>query len=92
MHDFQRIGTFHGVFLKILKEDIEKRQGPYTKNFTIFDANEAQSIVKDAMKKFNCEELFKVAEVKNFISKLKNEGTTPDKYLKDAKTDYEMTM
>lgn len=92
VHDFQRIGTFHWVFLKILKEDIEKRWWPYTKNFTIFDANEAQSIVKDAMKKFNCEELFKVAEVKNFISKLKNEGTTPDKYLKDAKTDYEMTM
>ncbi len=23
-HDFKRIGTFHGIFLKILKEDIEK--------------------------------------------------------------------
>ena len=29
----KRIGTFHSIFLKILKEDIEKLGMKYTKNF-----------------------------------------------------------
>ena len=29
----KRIGTFHSIFLKILKEDIDKLERKYTKNF-----------------------------------------------------------
>ena len=67
----KRIGTFHSIFLKILKEDIEKldtlptgRQVKYTKNFGIFDTNESQSVIKEALKKLNLQEVFKVNEVK----------------------------
>jgi hypothetical protein len=32
-HDLKRIGTFHSIFLKILKEDIDKLGMKYNKNF-----------------------------------------------------------
>lgn len=50
-YDFKRIGTFHSVFLKILKEDIEKANRKYTKNFSIFDTSESKSVINDILKK-----------------------------------------
>jgi superfamily I DNA/RNA helicase len=45
------IGTFHSIFLKILKEDIEKLGMKYTKNFGIYDTYESQTIIKDVLKR-----------------------------------------
>lgn len=72
MASLKRIGTFHSIFLKILKDDIEKLGMKYTKNFGIFDTNESQSVLKEVLKKLNLQEVFKVPEAKNFISKQKN--------------------
>jgi len=71
-HKLQRIGTFHSIFLKILKEDVEKLGRKYTKNFGIFDTNETQSVIKDVLKRMNIQDVYKVNEVKNFISTQKN--------------------
>lgn len=88
----KRIGTFHSIFLKILKEDIEKLGMKYNKNFWIFDTSESQSVLKEVLKKLNLQEIFKVPEAKNFISKQKNNGFDPQSSIKDIKTDYDQTM
>jgi len=88
----KRIGTFHSIFLKILKEDIEKLDMKYTKMFWIFDTSESQSVLKEVLKKLNLQEIFKVPEAKNFISKQKNNGLDPQSSIKDIKTDYDQTM
>ncbi len=90
--DMKRIGTFHSIFLKILKEDIEKLGMKYTKNFGIFDTNESQTLLKDVLKKLNLQETFKVAEAKNFISTQKNNGLDPQACIKTIKTDYDQSM
>ena len=88
----KRIGTFHSIFLKILKEDIDKLDMKYNKNFWIFDTNESQSVLKDILKKLNLQEVFKVPEAKSFISKQKNNGFDPQSSSKDIKSDYDQTM
>jgi len=62
--DFKWIGTFHSIFLKILKEDIDKLEMKYDKNFTIIDSNDSNKVVKDLLKKLNLDEVFKPNEVK----------------------------
>lgn len=92
MASLKRIGTFHSIFLKILKEDIEKLGMKYNNNFGIFDTNESQSVLKEVLKKLNLQEVFKVPEAKNFISKQKNNWLDPQSSIKDIKTDYDQTM
>ena len=92
IESLKRIGTFHSIFLKILKEDIEKLEGKYNKNFGIFDTNEAQSVLKEVLKKLNLQETFKVPEAKNFISKQKNNWLNPQASSKESKSDYDQTM
>ncbi len=86
------IWTFHSIFLKILKEDIEKLDMKYTKNFWIFDTNESQSILKDVLKRLNLQDVFKVPEAKNFISKQKSNGIDPKTYSKTITSDYDKSM
>lgn len=76
--DFLWTGTFHSLFLRILKEDIETLWWGYTKNFTIYDSNESLSVIKAILKEKNRQEEVKPREVKWIISKLKNEWVTFD--------------
>ena len=72
LNDFKWIGTFHSVFLKILKEDIVKLELNYDKNFSIIDSDDSSKIVKALLKKHNLNEVFKPNEAKGFISKQKS--------------------
>jgi len=90
--DTKWIWTFHSIFLKILKEDVEKLGMKYNKNFWIFDTNESQSVLKDVLKKLNLQDIFKVPEARNFISSQKNLGMDPQAASKNIKTDYDQTM
>ncbi|MEI6773496.1 MAG: UvrD-helicase domain-containing protein [bacterium] len=58
----------------------------------MFDTSESQSVLKEVLKKLNLQEIFKVPEAKNFISKQKNNGLDPQSSIKDIKTDYDQTM
>lgn len=86
------IGTFHGMFLKILKEEVENLDMKLNKNFTILDTNESQSALKDVLKRLKLDEVLKVNEVKWFISKLKNEWMEPSYFAKKANSSYEERM
>lgn len=88
----KRIGTFHSIFLKILKEDIEKLERKYTKNFWILDTSESQTTIKDILKRMNLQDVYKVNEIKWFISTQKNTGIEPKMYLSSSKSDYDQHM
>ncbi|AHB41334.1 hypothetical protein P148_SR1C00001G0543 [candidate division SR1 bacterium RAAC1_SR1_1] len=91
-NSFKWIGTFHSIFLKMLKEDIEKLDMKYTKNFGIFDTNESQSVIKDVLKQLGMVDIFKPQEVKSFISTQKNNGFDPKMFSKQANSDYDHNM
>ena len=91
-HTLKWIWTFHSIFLKIMKEDIEKLWMKYTKNFWIYDTNETQSIMKDVLKRLWLQDIYKVPEVKSFISNQKNNGLDPKSVMKNLKTDYDQSM
>jgi DNA helicase II / ATP-dependent DNA helicase PcrA len=82
-HSFRDL-TFHSIFLKMLKEDIEKLDMKYTKNFGIFDTNESQSVIKDVLKQLWMVDIFKPQEVKSFISTQKNNWFDPKMFSKQA--------
>ncbi len=86
------IGTFHSIFLKILKEDIDKLERKFTKNFWILDVNESQSVIKDVLKRMNLQDIYKVNEVKWFISTQKNNGVEPKTYISSSTSDYDQHM
>ena len=86
------IWTFHSIFLKILKEDIDKLWMKYTKDFTILDTNDTASVVKEILKRLNLQDVFKPNEVKWVISKLKNDWMMPSDFLKWVNSNYDETM
>ncbi|MCF7834472.1 ATP-dependent helicase [Candidatus Gracilibacteria bacterium] len=92
INDLKRIGTFHSIFLKILKEDIDKLGMKYNKNFSIADTNESQQLIRDILKRLNLQEIFKVNEVKGFISNQKNNGNDAKLFLKNINSDYDQSM
>lgn len=77
------IGTFHSLFAQILRLEIEKYQDPkgrkWTRNFSIFDESDAQSLVKEIVtKQLNLDERkFDPRSVRYAISNAKNQGWTP---------------
>lgn len=89
---FSWIGTFHSIFLRILKQDIEHLGMKYTKNFGIFDVSETQSVIRDVLKQLGMTDVFKVQEVKSFISTQKNNGLDPKAFIKYANSDYDQNM
>lgn len=82
------MGTFHSVFAKILRMEHDKIGFPA--HFTIYDTDDAKSVIKQIVKELELNEnLYKAANIFYRISNLKNMLITPLGYFKhDAlKTD-----
>ncbi len=77
---FPWIWTFHSLFLKFLKIEIEKANLWYNKNFGVYDDQESKSIVKKILKELKLEDQLEVDKVKSFISKQKSNGILPETY------------
>lgn len=83
------IGTFHSLFSKILRYDINKYQDEkghtWNRNFSIFDESDAQSLVKKiVIKQFNLDEKkFEPRQVRYSISNAKNLGLSPQEYFRE---------
>lgn len=77
------IGTFHSLFTRILRFDIEKyqdeRKRSWKRNFTIFDDSDAQSLVKQIVTKDLRldEKKFEPRAVRYAIGNAKNKGLSP---------------
>lgn len=77
------IGTFHSVFSRILRVEAE-RLG-YPSNFTIYDTDDAKSVIKTIVKEKNLDEkTYKPSIVYNRISSAKNSLYTYREYMADA--------
>lgn len=92
LNDFKWIGTFHSVFLKILKEDIAKLELNYDKNFSIIDSDDSTKIIKALLKKHNLNEVFKPNEAKGFISKQKSNWFDAKMFESQISSDYDQNM
>lgn len=58
----------------------------FTKNFGVYDTDEAFSLIKKIMKDDKFDKVITPKEVKSYISKLKNEGIEADMYAKMVNT------
>jgi len=80
------IGTFHSLFSRILRFDIEKYQDEkghrWNRNFSIFDESDVQSLVKEIVtKQLNLDDKkFEPRSVRYAISSAKNKGLTPQQF------------
>ncbi|MEN9228735.1 MAG: DNA helicase PcrA [Gloeomargarita sp. GMQP_bins_120] len=80
------MGTFHSLCARILRYDIEKYQDEqgrkWTKNFTILDENDAQTLIKKiVVDEMNLDERrFEPRQVRYTISRIKNAGKSPSQY------------
>lgn len=76
------IGTFHSVFARILRSEAN-RLG-YPNNFTIYDTDDAKSVVKTVINELNLDDKqYKPNTVYNRISSAKNALVGPVEYLND---------
>ena len=65
------MGTFHSVFARILRSEAEKLH--YPSNFTIYDTQDAKSLLKTIIKELGLDDkIYKPALVYNRISSAKN--------------------
>jgi DNA helicase-2/ATP-dependent DNA helicase PcrA len=77
------IGTFHSVFARIMRAEAG-RLG-YPSNFTIYDTDDAKSILKDIIKELNLDDKhYKPSYVYNRISAAKNNLIDPAYYKTDS--------
>ena len=80
------IGTFHSLFSRILRFDVEKYQDEkgrrWSRNFSIFDESDAQSLVKEIVtKQLNLDDKkFEPRSVRYTISNAKNQGFSPQDF------------
>lgn len=76
------IGTFHSVFARILRSEANKIG--YPNNFTIYDTDDAKSVVKTVINELNLDDKhYKPATVYNRISSAKNALVGPAEYAND---------
>jgi DNA helicase-2/ATP-dependent DNA helicase PcrA len=76
------IGTFHSVFARILRAEAPKLGYPH--HFTIYDTDDAKSVVKTVVNELNLDDKhYKPNIVYNRISQAKNGLVSPSQYAAD---------
>ena len=75
------ISTFHSLCVRILREHIDLIDG-YDKNFTIIDEADKDKIIKELLKKHQCEEDDK-DKVEKHIDNIKNKGVDIEEYFSE---------
>jgi DNA helicase-2/ATP-dependent DNA helicase PcrA len=83
------IGTFHSVFSRILR--VEATRLGYPANFTIYDTDDAKSVIKTIVKEKNLDDkTYKASIIYNRISSAKNNLYTYREYQADAEFNKKM--
>ncbi len=88
-HRYDRIGTFHGVFLRLLKQDITQLDLGYTTWFTVIDANDSVTLIKQILKQNRLEDRLDYKEAKWIIGMRKNNGRTREEAAKHCQSQKE---
>lgn len=81
------VTTFHSTCVRILRRYAD-RLG-YDNNFTIYDADDQKSVMKDICKRLQIDtKMLKERSILSAISSAKDELVTPDEYAQSAMGDY----
>ena len=74
------MGTFHGVAVKILRQ--EYKAAGLSKDFVIYDADDQISLIRRIMKelKLSDDKSLKPKSIQSIVSSEKNQGNGPDEY------------
>lgn len=76
----QWVGTFHGVFLRILHQEHEYIG--FSRYFTIYDTADSKSLINSIIKEMGLDsKQYKVGTIQNVISNCKNQLVSPDQYI-----------
>jgi len=87
------IGTFHAVCLQILRQQIEKLDKNYKKNFIIYDSTDQISLIKRLIKNLEIDpEQFKPSSIQETISKAKDELINAKSYQEQAQDYFPQTV
>jgi DNA helicase-2/ATP-dependent DNA helicase PcrA len=79
------ISTFHSLCVRILRRDVEKMQAGYTRNFTIYDADDQARLVRTIIKDLGYDDKSLSARLAlSVISGAKNRGQSPASYANQA--------
>lgn len=77
------MGTFHSIFSRILRSEAEKIG--YSSNFTIYDQQDSQNLIKSIVKEMQLDDkTYKASVVQNRISNAKNRLITASGYVQNA--------
>jgi DNA helicase II / ATP-dependent DNA helicase PcrA len=75
-------GTFHSIFARILRSEAEKIG--YTKNFTIYDSDDSEGVIKAILKENNLDKtVYNPNAMKSRISLSKNNLVSPKAYVQN---------
>ena len=82
-HRYIRMGTFHSVFSRILRDNAERIGFP--QSFTIYEPSDCKNLLKTIVKELNLDDTkYKPAMLASRISYAKNCLVTPGAYLANA--------
>lgn len=85
------MGTFHGICVKLLR--IEGLAIGVPKNFVIYDEDDRQGLIKQAMKQLSLSEKeLKPRTVSSIISQAKNELVDPEAFAQSAQFPYQQRI
>ena len=81
------VGTFHSVCVRILRRDIEKLG--YQRNFTIYDEDDQQRVIKDWLKQLRIDDkIINARDIRAVISDSKNKLLTADEWFASSERQY----
>lgn len=85
------VSTFHSVCVRILKQDIEKLG--YTKDFTIYDAEDSSKIIKEIMKEYKVDDkMIPPNMVINEISRQKDKLINAKTFEQESQSDFRLKI
>lgn len=82
-HDYSLpwLGTFHSIGVKVLRRELNDSKLPFTNSFTIYDAGDQLSLIKQIMRDRQIDtKQFNPKSIKGLIEGAKNELLTPKEY------------
>ncbi len=90
---FLWIGTFHSICARLLRADVEALEGPYNRDFTILDADDAAGLVRRILRDRGVSERnFQPKAVRAAISRAKTEGVDAGAFAAKARGHFAQTI
>ncbi len=80
---FPTMGTFHSVCARILRQDIDKLDAGFDRNFSIYDSDDSLTLVKQIVLELGLGDNFRPQVFAYYISACKNKLITPAKLALD---------